>query len=62
MNKTYDEFINALNRRIKNDDSFIYELVVTVVINPNRYTGILGWAMPRQSLSKMLPKAERLKK
>ena len=36
---SYEYFINLLYSKIKSDDSFYYELLVTVVKNPNRYTG-----------------------
>lgn len=36
----YEEFIEKLNKKIKSNDDFFYDLLVTVIKNPNRYTGI----------------------
>lgn len=36
---SYEYFINRLNSKVKSDDSFYYDLLITVIKNPNRYTG-----------------------
>ena len=40
MMKTYENFVDELNAKIKSDDDFYYELLITVIKNPKRYTGI----------------------
>ena len=38
--KDYENFANELNNKIKSDADFYYELLLTVIKNPHRYTGI----------------------
>ena len=38
--KDYEDFANELSNKIKSDSDFYYELLITVIKNPNRYTGI----------------------
>lgn len=40
MIMTYDRFAEKLRLKIKSDAAFCYELLVTVIKSPNRYTGI----------------------
>lgn len=37
---TYNEFVTKLNNRIKADQTFINDLLITVISNPSRYTGV----------------------
>lgn len=36
----YDEFIEKLNCKIKENQKFYNELLIMVIKNPNRYTGV----------------------
>lgn len=40
MIMSYEEFKKKLDEAIKSDDDLYYELLVTVIKNPKRYTGI----------------------
>ena len=40
MIKNYNDFAKELSDKIKSDDDFYYELLITVIKNPRRYTGI----------------------
>jgi len=59
---TYEKFIGLLNKRIKNDDeSFIYELLITVVKNPNRYTGIFRLTNAKTKLIQNVTQSQEIK-
>lgn len=57
----YKKFIKVLNKHIKNDDSFIYELLVTVVKNPNRYTGIFRLSNAKTKLIQNVTQSQEIK-
>jgi len=61
MIKTYDEFISKLNEKIKSDDSFYYELLVTVIKNPNRYTGIFRLSNAKTKLIQNVTQSREIK-
>ena len=48
--KNYDDFTRELNGKIKSDDEFYYELLITVIKNPRRYTGIFRVSNARTKL------------
>lgn len=58
MIKTYEDFISLLNKKIKND---IYELLVTVVKNPKRYTGIFRLTNPQTKLIQNVTQSQEIK-
>lgn len=37
---SYPDFICKLNEKLKDDENFLYELLITVIKNPARYTGV----------------------
>ena len=61
MIMTYEHFIQKLNNRIKSDDSFFYELLVTVVKNPNRYTGIFRLSNAKTKLIQNVTQSREIK-
>lgn len=61
MIKTYEEFVRKLNDRIKSDDSFYYELLVTVIKNPNRYTGIFRLSNVKTKLIQNVTQSREIK-
>lgn len=61
MIMTYEHFIERLNNRIKSDDSFFYELLVTVVKNPNRYTGIFRLSNAKTKLIQNVTQSREIK-
>lgn len=58
---TYEYFIERLNSKIKTDDTFIYELLVTVVKNPNRYTGIFRLSNAKTKLIQNVTQSREIK-
>lgn len=58
---TYEHFIEKLNSKIKSDESFIYELLVTVVKNPNRYTGIFRLSNAKTKLIQNVTQSREIK-
>lgn len=58
---SYEQFIEKMNLKIKNDDSFIYELLVTVVKNPNRYTGIFRLSNAKTKLIQNVTQSREIK-
>lgn len=58
---TYEHFIERLNRKIKSDDSFFYELLITVVKNPNRYTGIFRLSNAKTKLIQNVTQSREIK-
>lgn len=61
MIMTYEHFIERLNNRVKSDDSFFYELLVTVVKNPNRYTGIFRLSNAKTKLIQNVTQSREIK-
>lgn len=60
MLKSYEEFIDALNNNLKDDD-FVYELLVTVIENPNRYTGIFRLSNAKTKLIQNVTQSREIK-
>ena len=58
---TYEHFIDKLNAKIKSDESFIYELLVTAVKNPNRYTGIFRLSNAKTKLIQNVTQSREIK-
>lgn len=58
---TYEHFIEKLNLKIKSDESFVYELLVTVVKNPNRYTGIFRLSNAKTKLIQNATQSREIK-
>lgn len=61
MIKTYEEFVEKLNRKIKSNDDFYYELLKTVVKNPNRYTGIFRLSNAKTKLLQNVTQSREIK-
>lgn len=61
MIMTYEHFIERLHNKIKSDDSFFYELLVTVVKNPNRYTGIFRLSNAKTKLIQNVTQSREIK-
>lgn len=61
MIKTYEDFIEKLNRKIKSDDDFYFELLCTVVSNPNRYTGIFRLSNAKTKLIQNVTQSREIK-
>ena len=57
----YDVFVGKLQERIKSDASFYYELLVTVVKNPNRYTGIFRLSNAKTKLIQNVTQSREIK-
>ncbi len=58
---TYEYFIEKLYNKIKSDDSFYYELLTTVVKNPNRYTGIFRLSNAKTKLIQNVTQSREIK-
>lgn len=61
MIKTYESFIKTLSQKIKNDDEFYYDLLVTVIKNPNRYTGIFRLSNAKTKLMQNVTQSREIK-
>lgn len=62
MIKTYEYFINQLNKSVKSEDAeFVYELLVTVVNNPKRYTGIFRLSNAKTKLIQNVTQSREIK-
>lgn len=61
MIKNYDNFTRELNERIKSDDDFFYELLITVIKNPERYTGIFRVSNARTKLIQNVTQSREIK-
>lgn len=61
MIKTYEDFVEKLNRKIKSDDDFYFELLCTVVSNPNRYTGIFRLSNAKTKLIQNVTQSREIK-
>lgn len=57
----YDNFTRELNERIKSDDEFFYELLITVIKNPERYTGIFRVSNARTKLIQNVTQSREIK-
>ena len=57
----YSYFIGKLNERIKSDDSFNFELLKTVIKNPNRYTGIFRLSNAKTKLIQNVTQSREIK-
>lgn len=57
----YSQFIAKLNNRIKSDESFNYELLKTVIKNPNRYTGIFRLSNAKTKLIQNVTQSREIK-
>lgn len=58
---TYEHFIEVLAKKIKNDDDFYYNLLETVVRNPNRYTGIFRLSNAKTKLMQNATQSREIK-
>lgn len=58
---TYEHFIEVLAKKIKNDDDFYYNLLETVVKNPNRYTGIFRLSNAKTKLMQNATQSREIK-
>lgn len=58
---TYEHFIGVLAKKIKNDDDFYYNLLETVVRNPNRYTGIFRLSNAKTKLMQNATQSREIK-
>lgn len=61
MVMTYEHFINTLNKRIKTDEKFYYELLTTVVKNPKRFTGIFRLSNAKTKLIQNVTQSREIK-
>lgn len=59
--KNYDDFTLELNGKIKSDDEFYYELLLTVIKNPQRYTGIFRVSNARTKLIQNVTQSREIK-
>ncbi|MBQ7168509.1 MAG: hypothetical protein IJR63_01235 [Synergistaceae bacterium] len=59
--KNYDDFTRELNGKIKSDDEFYYELLITVIKNPRRYTGIFRVSNARTKLIQNVTQSREIK-
>ena len=58
---SYEYFAGRLYGKIKSDESFFYELLVTVVKNPNRYTGIFRLSNAKTKLIQNVTQSREIK-
>lgn len=61
MIKNYENFADELNAKIKSDDGFYYELLITVIKNPQRYTGIFRVSNARTKLIQNVTQSREIK-
>lgn len=61
MVKSYEEFVDKLNSKIKSDDAFYFELLCTVISNPNRYTGIFRLSNAKTKLVQNVTQSREIK-
>ena len=59
--KKYEDFAEELNAKIKSDDDFYYELLITVIKNPNRYTGIFRVSNAKTKLIQNVTQSREIK-
>ncbi len=58
---SYEQFVEKMNEKIKSDDSFLYELLVTVIKNPNRYAGIFRLSNAKTKLLQNATQSREIK-
>ena len=61
MMKQYEDFARELSGKIKSDDEFYYELLITVIKNPRRYTGIFRASNARTKLIQNVTQSREIK-
>ena len=61
MIKNYEDFADELNAKIKSDSDFYYELLITVIKNPQRYTGIFRVSNARTKLLQNVTQSREIK-
>jgi len=61
MIMTYEHFIDTLNKRVKTDEQFYYELLTTVVKNPKRFTGIFRLSNAKTKLIQNVTQSREIK-
>lgn len=61
MIKSYENFVEKLNKKIKSDNDFYFELLCTVVSNPNRYTGIFRLSNAKTKLIQNVTQSREIK-
>lgn len=61
MIMSYEEFKRKLDDKIKSDSDFYYELLVTVIKNPNRYTGIFRLSNAKTKLVQNVTQSREIK-
>ena len=59
--KNYEDFAEELNTKIKPDDSLYYELLITVIKNPKRYTGIFRVSNAKTKLIQNVTQSREIK-
>ena len=59
--KNYEDFAAELNAKIKSDDDLYYELLITVIKNPQRYTGIFRVSNARTKLIQNVTQSREIK-
>lgn len=57
----YRIFVDKLNQKIKSNDDFEYELLETVIKNPNRYTGIFRLSNAKTKLVQNVTQSREIK-
>ena len=57
----YEDFTDELNAKIKSDEDFYYELLITVIKNPQRYTGIFRVSNARTKLIQNVTQSREIK-
>ena len=61
MLKQYENFAQELSDKIKSDDEFYYELLITVIENPRRYTGIFRVSNAKTKLIQNVTQSREIK-
>lgn len=61
MIMSYEEFKRKLDEKIKSDEDFYYELLVTVIKYPNRYTGIFRLSNAKTKLIQNVTQSREIK-
>lgn len=57
----YPDFICKLNEKLKDDENFLYELLITVIKNPARYTGVFRLSNARTKLIQNVTQSKEIK-
>lgn len=58
---SYGDFLRKLNDKIKSDDDFYFDLLCTVISNPNRYTGIFRLSNAKTKLIQNVTQSREIK-